>query len=112
MIDTGEPVVGAVGPVVAEEAAAAEFVFRDDEAVGGYAFVPYCVGVLGAGGAAFVNDEVFVFLGEFNGRVVFGDGGDGHAFAFGVGLCEIEGELRGFFLEFEGDAGDAVDDVV
>ena len=52
VVDAGQPVVGAVGPVVAEEAPVAVLIIGDDETSGGNAFIADGIGMLVADFAA------------------------------------------------------------
>ncbi len=112
MVYAGEPVVGAVWPVIAEEAAAAEFVVGNDEAICGDALVVDGVGVLTMGGAASMDDEPFCGVAEWDIFFTFFDRRYGHAFSCGVWASEVEGEFRGIGVEAERDHGAAADNVV
>src|SRR6202041_1025757 len=81
MVYAGEPVVGAVWPVIAEEAAAAEFVVGNDEAIRRNALVADGIGVLAIGWAAGMDDEPFCGLAERDILFAFFDRRNGHAFS-------------------------------
>jgi uncharacterized membrane protein len=112
MVYAGEPVVGAVGPVVAEEAPATELVVRDDETICGNTLVADGIAMLAKGGAAGMEKEPFGFLCKADVFFTFFDRRYVHAFSCGVWGSEVEGEFRGVGVEAEGDHGAAADIVV
>ena len=109
MVYAREPIVGAVGPVVAEESAAAKLVVGNDETIGGDAVVADGIGVLAMGGAAGMEEECFGFLGEGNVFFAFFDRCYGHTFSGGGWCGEVEGEFPGVGIEAEGNHGATVD---
>ena len=92
VVHAWEPVMGAVGPVIAEEAAMTVFVVGDDEAVCGNAFVPDRIGMLGVRENRCLQDEVTAILRVANRLVVFGNGKNGHAFTGTIPCGEVEVE--------------------
>ena len=112
VVYAGEPVVGAVWPVIAEETAAAELVVGNDEAICGNPLVADRVDVLAICGAAGMHDEPFCCLAERDIFFTFFDRRYGHAFACGIWGSEVEGEFGGIGVEAEGDCGAAADIVV
>ena len=94
VVDTGQPVMGAVGPVVPKEAAVSEFIFGDDKTVGGDAAVANGAGGLFAWFCMGMDDEKVFCLGKFYGLIVFFHGRNVH----GSGQIEMEAVGRGFEL--------------
>jgi len=130
MVDAGEPLVGAVGPVLAEDGAFFVFVEADVDAGGGDAVVLDVEGELLAGFDGLVegDGEFVVGVGVFDGPAGERDGGDGHADGgaaavggWGGQVEEERGEavlgeedfVGGLADEFVGVVGDGqVEDVV
>jgi hypothetical protein len=94
-----QPVVGAVGPVIAEEAAVAVFVIGDEEAVCGDAFVADGIRMLRASRGWCLEDKVAAVLRVRDRLVVLGDGENGHSLSGAVPLGKVEIELGGVGAE-------------
>jgi uncharacterized membrane protein len=109
MVYAGEPVVGAVGPVIAEETAAAELVGGDDETIRRNTLVADAIDVLAMGGAGGMEEEPFCYLGEADVLFAFFDRRYGHAFSCSGWGSKVEAEFGGIRVEAEGDQGTAAD---
>src|SRR5580692_8401559 len=106
-----QPVMGPIGPVIAEEPAMAVFVVGNDEGVCRHAVVADSIVMLGGGDRAGLEGEVGAVLLEGDRLVILGNGKNGHSFAGAVPCGEIEAELSGVGAEKDGNDRGTADTV-